>query len=207
MKKTKVLIIDDHVLFSEGLALILNNSDDFEVVGQVHDSRQAVHEFCCKLPELLLIDYNMPFLSGVDVVEKIQKQFHQCKIVILSMYADTHAISTFQGLKVNGYVTKTTPPNELLSALREVMDGSDVFLRNQTEKATSSLKEDSFILKSRLTNRELDILTELKIGKTTREISESLGLSYYTVETHRKNINKKLKLNSRKDLYKFLETL
>jgi DNA-binding NarL/FixJ family response regulator len=205
--KTSVLIIDDHVLFSEGLNLILKGSGDFEVVGKVQDSRQAVYEYCRILPELVLIDYNMPYLSGLEVVIKLKNQLHQSKIVVISMYADSYDLNNFRKLGVNGYVTKTTPPEILISTLASIVNGEEIFLKSESKKVTSRIRKDDFKLKNKLTNREVDVLIELKTGKTTRAISESLGLSYYTVETHRKNINRKLDFATKKEFYDFLETL
>jgi DNA-binding NarL/FixJ family response regulator len=138
--KTSVLIIDDHVLFSEGLNLILKGSGNFKVVGKVQDSRQAVYEYCRTLPELVLIDYNMPYLSGVEVVIELKKQLHQSKIVVISMYADSYDLNSFRQLGVNGYVTKTTPPNVLISTLAAIVNGEEIFLKSKSKKVASRLR-------------------------------------------------------------------
>lgn len=86
--KHKCLIIDDHHLFNDGLCLILKESGKFEVVGQVYDSREASYSCNCLLPEIVLIDYNMPYLNGIEVVKELKSLIRIPKIVIISMYAD-----------------------------------------------------------------------------------------------------------------------
>lgn len=205
--KTNVLIIDDHVLFSQGLSLILKESGKFKVLNQVQDSREAVHNYCKLTPDLVLIDYNMPHLSGLDIVKALAKQVHKSKIVVLSMYAEESDLIKFKELGVNGYITKTTPADLLIASLHQVMDGEIVFEKGLQKKVVLKGKKDIFKLKNNLTNREIDILLEIKNGHTTQKIAENLSLSFYTVETHRKNINRKLNFSSKSDFFDFLKSI
>lgn len=200
--KIKTLIIDDHSLFTEGLTMILSESGKFAVIGQVEDSRQAVHNFVKLTPELVLVDYNMPYMNGLDVVKELIKQARTCKIVVLSMYAERVDIDAFKKAGVNGYLTKTMPSQQIISSLCAIVEGSEIF---ETGKKVSP--EDTFSLKNKLTNREVEILREVKKGFTTEQIAENIGLSYYTVETHRKNINRKLQFSSKTDLLNFPDSI
>lgn len=118
------------------------------------------------------------------------------------MYADQKEITLFEELGVDGYINKTTPANELIKALITVIKGEKVFLGNSVQKAKQS--QDSFTLKHRLTKREIDILKLLKEDFSTEQIAVQLNLSYYTIETHRKNINQKMNFTTKKEFYEFL---
>lgn len=200
---TNVLIIDDHQLFNDGLALILKEADDFKIIGQVYDSRQALYQCQALSPDLVLVDFNMPHLDGLQVVKQLNTLTHKCKIVIISMYADSKEILLFKELGVNGYLPKTTPAKELREALRDIMVGKLVFKSLKGEKAP--LANDSFALKYHLSKREIEILKALKQGNTTEQVADLLNISYFTVETHRRNINHKLSFKNKQDFYDFLK--
>ena len=203
--KTKVIIVDDHALFNDGLARILSESPDFEVVRQVYDSRHALFQ-CRELhPDLVLVDYNMPGLDGLEVVKQLRELGSNFKIVVISMYADKKEIQRFIATGVDGYLTKTMHARELSQALVQVMNGKQVFSPDVVSKVP--LYKDSFQLRFQLTKRELEILRWVKAGATTQEIANKLSLSYYTVETHRKNINQKLKSLSRREYEDLLDEL
>jgi DNA-binding NarL/FixJ family response regulator len=200
--KTNILIIDDHQLFNDGLALILKEAKDFKIVGQVYDSRQALYKYQTLNPDLVLIDFNMPHLDGLEVVKQLNTLTSRHKIVIISMYADTKEILRFKELGVNGYLPKTTPANELRDDLRRVMAGELVFKSLRPDKP--AVVKDDFALKHRLSKREVEILKTLKLGHTTEQVADILSLSFFTVETHRKNINQKLNFKNKQEFYDFL---
>lgn len=202
LMKIPVLIIDDHQLFSDGLSLILKESNQFDVAGQVFDSRQAVYQCLTIRPELVLIDFNMPEINGLTVVNQLKEQQFGGRIVVISMYASTKDISLFKDSGVDGYLPKTTPASKLIESLCSVMNGNQVFESLVTKKELTV--KDSFTMRSRLTKREVDILRSIKKGMTTEEVANFLNLSYYTVETHRKNINQKLNIKSKVEFYEFL---
>lgn len=199
------IIIDDHSLFNDGLALILKESGYFKVIEQVYDSRQAYFKCFSLRPSLVIIDYNMPYLNGLEVVKQINSLNYGCKIVIVSMYADKKEISLFKNEGVDGYINKTTPAPELIQALGAILKGEKIYISNSMAKP--ELQKDEFEKKHRLTKRELEILKLIKDNYTTEQISTTLGLSFYTVETHRKNIKHKLNFETKQDYYDFLKNL
>lgn len=203
--KTKVVLVDDHSLFNDGLSLILKESGYYEIVAQIYDSRNAYSQCNMLLPELILVDYNMPFLDGLALVKQLRTLVHQSKIVVISMYADKREIEAFKEYEIDGYLSKTTPSSEIIEALQKIMNGEKVFQIKQEPK--SNFDKDFFSMKKLLTKREVEILKALKKGYTSEQVAQELCLSYYTVETHRKNINQKLKFNSKKDFYDFLDTI
>jgi DNA-binding NarL/FixJ family response regulator len=203
--KTKVVIIDDHTLFNDGMSLILKESGLFEVIEQIYDSRQAQTKCFSLKPQLIIVDYNMPHLNGLEVVKQLNALGGDVKIVIVSMYADKKEIELFKKEGVDAYITKTTPAAQLIESLKKVMEGVKIF--EFKNKAKTKVEKDIFANKHQLTKREMEILRLIKQEKTTEQIAETLNLSFYTVETHRKNINNKLKFKTKKEFYVFLETL
>jgi DNA-binding NarL/FixJ family response regulator len=203
--KTKTIIIDDHTLFNDGMNLILKESGLFEVIEQIYDSRQAQTKCFALKPDLVIVDYNMPHLNGLEVVKQLKALGSDTKIVIVSMYADKKEIGLFKKEGVDGYITKTTPAAQLIKSLKKVMEGEKIF--ESKNKVKTVIKKDFFALKHQLTKREMEILRLIKQEDSTKKIAEILNLSFYTVETHRKNISQKLKFKTKKELYAFLETI
>ncbi|MFN3588690.1 MAG: response regulator [Spirosomataceae bacterium] len=199
--KTSCLIIDDHQLFNDGLTLILKESSRFDVLEQVTDSRLTYTKCLEKRPELVIVDYNMPFLNGTEVITQLKELPFLPKIVVVSMYADQREIEQFERSGIDGYFPKTIASCLLIEYLTQIMEGEKHF---EYSKKTVGYDE-RFQLKKQLTKRELDVLFLLKEGFTTIQMAEKLGLSYYTIETHRKNINQKMKFVTKRELYDFLE--
>ncbi len=200
---TNTIIIDDHSLFNDGLCLILKESGQFKVVEQVYDSRQAFSKCFLLRPPLVIVDYNMPHLNGLEVVKQIKSLNYGCKVVIVSMYAEKKEVALFEGVGVDGYITKTTPSDVLIPALQKIVCGERVFITHNFEKA--SVEKDAFAQANQLTKREREILKLIKAGYSTEQAAEILHLSFYTVETHRKNINQKMKFTTKKEWFDFLE--
>jgi DNA-binding NarL/FixJ family response regulator len=203
--KTTTIIVDDHSLFNDGLRLILKETEDFEVIEQIYDSRQAFTKCVLLTPQLIMMDYNMPHLNGLQVVQQLKNIQYPKKIVIVSMYADKKEISLFQEAGVEGYLPKTTPAELLVDSLRKIMAGKKVFEASQTKKPNVII--DAFSKLHQLTKREIEILNLVKKNYTSEQIAETLHLSYYTIETHRKNINLKLNFGTKREFYDFLEQL
>ncbi len=198
----ETVIIDDHTLFNDGLSLILKESGVFKVIEQIYDSRQAFFKCFSLQPQLIMIDYNMPYLNGLEVVKQLKTLKLESKIVIVSMYAEKREIALFEEIGVDAYITKTTPANELIATLKKVMQGEKIFESSFNNKPI--IEKDAFALKNHLTKREIEILKLIKKNYTTEEIATALNLSYYTVETHRKNVNQKMKFKTKKEFYAFL---
>ena len=148
----------------------------------------------------------MPNLDGLAVVAQIRQLPFRCRIVVVSMYAEQPEIARFMSLNVDGYLAKTIPAGQLLESLQRVMQKERVFLSDKLP-VTSTLPPDYFWLNYQLTRREVDILKQLKAGLSSEQIAVALELSYHTVQTHRRNINRKLPFKTAKEFYDFLNTL
>ncbi len=203
--KTTTIIIDDHTLFNDGLRLILKESKSFEVIEQIYDSRHAYHKCFTLMPGLIIVDYNMPHLNGLEVVKQLKSLNYEKKVVIVSMYADKKEIALFEEAGVDGYITKTTPANILIESLQRILSGEKVYVTNNFNKLAP--EKDSFSKSHQLTKREVEVLKLLKKDYTNEQIATILKLSYYTIETHRKNINNKINFSTKKEFYDFLEQL
>ncbi len=203
--KIQTVIIDDHTLFNDGLSLILKESGHFKVIEQIYDSRQAYFKCFSLMPQLIMIDYNMPYLNGLEVVKQLKTLKSDAKIVIVSMYAEKREIALFEEVGVDAYITKTTPSNELIAILKKVMQGEKIFESSFNNKPI--IEKDAFALKHHLTKREIEILKLIKKEYTTEQIASTLNLSYYTVETHRKNVNQKMKFKTKKEFFDFLNSI
>jgi DNA-binding NarL/FixJ family response regulator len=203
--KTKTIIVDDHLLFNDGLRLILKESKVFDVIEQVYDSRNAYHKCYTLMPTLILVDYNMPYLNGLEVVKQLRSLQYDKKVVIVSMYADKKEIALFEEAGVDGYITKTTPADILIESLQRILEGEKIYITNNFNK--SALEKDDFSKTHQLTKREIEILKLVKKEYTNEQIASILNLSFYTIETHRRNINHKLHFSSKKEFYDFLEQL
>ncbi|MEZ0485259.1 response regulator [Fibrella aquatica] len=203
---TRTILIDDHRLFNDGLSLVLRDSLDFVVVEQVYDSRLALNTCLRLAPDLVLVDVNMPHFDGLMVVEQLKQLPNPCKIVIISMYAEKQEIARFSAIKINGYIAKTVAADHLLMLLRRVMEGQMVIETDSLASLTSPAKDTTRFTYG-LTKREVEILKLVKLGLTSEQIAIDLSLSYYTVQTHRKNITHKLPFTTKKQYYDFLETL
>lgn len=201
---TRTILIDDHRLFNDGLSLVLRESPDFIVVEQVYDSRLALDTCRRHAPELVLVDFSMPHLDGLAVVKQLQQLPGSCRIVIISMYAEKREIDQFRALSIDGYIAKTVTADRLLTLLRQVMHGQHVI---ETDRAPSPAAPAPTQPTYGLTKREIEILKRVKQGLTSEQIADELSLSFYTVQTHRKNISQKLPFSTKKQFYDFLTSL
>lgn len=202
----RTILIDDHRLFNDGLSLILRKTTDFVVVDQVYDSRLACGSCARHRPDLILIDFNMPHYDGLAVVEQLRQLQIPGRVVIVSMYADKWEISRLSALNIDGYIAKTVTADRLLLLLREVVQGNVVI---ETDPVPRPLPAGQLSTLSThgLTKREIEILRRVGQGLTSEQIADDLGLTYLTVQTHRKNITQKLPFSTQTELHTFLETL
>ena len=198
----KILIADDHQLFNDGIKSLINNELNIEVIGQVYDGN-AVTAFVKKqVPDLILLDINMPFMNGVEVAEILLKSCLNLKIIALTMYAEPKYIKEFQRIGVQGYLMKNASKDELLKTIESVFLGNKMYDNKLIVNNLHS--EDSFVKFRNLTKREVEVIKLLKDGMTSQAIADTLFLSVFTVNTHRKNILFKLNLKNTADLISFV---
>lgn len=198
-----VIIADDHLLFADGLEQLLNKEDDIHVQSIANNGRTLIDQVRNSKPHIILLDINMPLLNGLDALKRLKQDYPEIKIIILSTYGDNHLIEKAKNNGANGYLLKNANKDELLQTIRLVASGQTSFPYRKP-MVENMMDEDSFIKKNNLTKKEYEIIQYIKQGLTNAQIAEKNFLSIYTVETHRKNIMRKLKLNNPAALMKFI---
>lgn len=205
-KRIQIMIADDHPLFVEGLKMILSSNDLLQIAGIANDGKQLLY-LLTQQPniDLILLDVNMPNLNGLDTIKYIKQSFGASKVLMLSAYSDEKVVEQAKTAGADGYILKNSSKDELLKAIMDVVNGKTHFdIQNEPNQDEAFKKMDIFLRQYNLTKREKEILLYLKQTYTNQQIADTLHLSIYTVETHRKNIMQKLQLNSPAALVKFL---
>jgi len=201
MKQIRILLADDHNVVRKGLRLLLESQPGFTVVGEAADGREAVEQAEKTRPDVVVLDIAMPKLSGTEAAQRIGEALPGTAIVILSMHSDEGYVLRALKAGAKGYLLKDSAEGDLIEAIKAVSEGKTFFSPEITkilvedyvrEIRTRGL-EDSYEL---LTSREREILQLLASGKSNKEVAADLGLSPYTVETHRRNLQEKLNLHS-----------
>lgn len=207
MKPIRIIIADDHVIMREGVALILNGRDEFEVIGQATNGKQAVELAEELQPDIALLDVNMPELNGIAAAKLIHEAAPNTKTLILTMHNDDAIFFEAIQTGASGYVLKGSRPDELIQALQEVHNGNIYLSPPMTSKLVSSYLETTDAQKqeqaSLLTEREDQVMQLLAQGLTNREVAKRLVISPSTVQTHRTHIMEKLELNNRAELVRY----
>lgn len=194
----RILIADDHKLVRAGLAMLIGEIPGYEVIAQADDGVSALESAIGLKPDVVLVDINMPRMSGLECLAKLREQAPEIHVLMLSMYANEEHVIRSLNLGARGYLLKDATPSELELAIRTVADGNlwlsaavstQVLKRYGTRGQPASEKEDV------LTARQQQILQRLAEGASIKEIAFELGVSIKTVETHKAQIMERLGLH------------
>ncbi len=199
MTATRVLIVDDHPMVAEGIEAILETYDDLDIVGVLHTGQEAIEQVTELAPDVMLLDLNMPGVNGLSATEIILERRPETNILILSMHDSPEYISTALNHGARGYILKDVPTEEIKTAIDTVMEGREYLCTG----ARGSLKPRIADGREPLTSREQQILLQLAQGKSNKEVANTLDISVRTVETHRKNIKRKLGISSTAGLTRY----
>lgn len=202
--KIEVIIADDHQLFIEGIKSILSNELDISIVAEANNGLELI-----KLLEsgiranIILTDIRMPVMDGVAVTRILSKDYPEIPILALSML--DHSADVYEMLEAGakGYITKEITKEELVKAIHTVVAGSNYFASSVEMDREKWQKMQNPHSNIELTRREREILRLIAKGRTTLEIAQELKLSKFTVDTHRKNIHKKLNIKSNTGLVNY----
>lgn len=197
--KTRVLIVDDHPMVTEGIQAILESYDDIDVVGTLNNGQDAVDRVNELAPDVILLDLNMPGVSGLTATEMILEVRPETRVLILSMHDSPEYISTALSHGARGYILKDVPTDEIKTAIETVMAGEKYMCTG----AKGSLQPKTSDGRETLTSREQTILLELAQGQSNKDVANTLDISVRTVETHRKNIKRKLGISSTAGLTRY----
>jgi DNA-binding NarL/FixJ family response regulator len=205
VKPIRILLADDHNVIRRGLRALLEGQPGFAVVAEAADGISAVEQAKAHKPDVVVLDIAMPRLAGTDAAERIAAEVPSAAIVILSMHADEAYVLRALKAGARAYLLKDSAEGDLIDAIRVVNEGKAFFspevsrmlAEDYVRETKARRAEDSYEL---LTAREREILHLLAEGRSNKDIAGLLSLSQYTVETHRRNIQEKLRLHSLAEL-------
>lgn len=191
--KRKVVIVDDHTLFRNGLRILLNTLEDYQVVGEAANGKLFLDLLEQSVPDLVLLDINMPVMDGIEAATIAQKLYPGLKIITLSMYGEEDYYYKMVNAGVKGFVLKNSDIKEVKTALDVVYDGGSFFSSELLQNLVNSLKSSSKSKEfhAELSERELEILVLICQGLSNQEIGDKLFISKRTVDKHRANILEK----------------
>lgn len=205
----RVVLVDDHILFREGLRALLGTHGDFEVVGEAGDARQAYNVVEETQPDLVVLDVSLPGIDGFAAARELRRRAPAMRLVFLSMHAGEDHAARALTVGAFGYLLKEQAGEEVLAALRAVLRGETVIAprlsRTTVDELLGRFKRGSGDTGplGQLSDREREIFDMLVRGSSNTEIATHLCISVRTVETHRAHIMKKLNLHSMVDLIRF----
>jgi DNA-binding NarL/FixJ family response regulator len=201
-RRIKVVLVDDHHIVLDGLESLLQQEPEFQVLASLHSGEEVLDLLKTQQPQILLTDFSLPGISGIDFVRQVKRLYPHVKIIVLSMHDEGHIIKSVLKEGVEGYLLKNIQHSELKSAIRHVAQG----LPYVSPEVTRLLMDEMNKPKDEpelLTDRELDVLRLIAKEFSNKEIADKLFISERTVETHRKNIFRKTKTSSLVGLIKF----
>ena len=196
-----VLLVDDHPLVTEGIGACLETWDNITIVGTASTGKQAIEKALQVKPDIILMDINLPDMTGLEATRQIKRQLPDARIMILSMHDNReYVVSALEG-GASGYILKDVSSAEVATAIEAVYRGGTYF----SAEVSRTLVQPPDIPKtdSILTTRERQVIIELARGNTNKMIARSFDISERTVETHRKNIKRKLKISSTAGLTRY----
>ncbi len=188
--KCRLVLVDDHQMFLDGLDSILSSHAEFQIVATAKDGWQALIEIEQHKPDVVLTDLNMPEMDGLELVRRVKAKFPEIKILVLSMMKDKETVSNIMEVEAEGFILKNANKVDLVKAIKAVHKG-DTYYSNEIMSIMLSKyqkKERHEEAKQLLTSRELEILQLVAEELTSERIADQLFISTRTVETHRRNI-------------------
>jgi DNA-binding NarL/FixJ family response regulator len=208
--KIRIHLADDHKVLIDGMKTLLNTIPNFEMVGFSLDGNTIFDEVTKNKADVLVLDINMPEKDGIEVIKEFAEKGFPCKVIVLSSYEDLTIIKEVMSYGVSSYLSKKCAGDNIVEAINAVTHGQDYFCETIREKIyNTSTKEIIRInkfdskTKSILTPRELEVVSLISLEYSGREISNLLFISTNTVETHRKNIMRKLEIKNIIGLVKY----
>jgi len=198
----KLVVVDDHILFREGLIAIVRSAPDVEVVGQAGGVSEAIELIRTVKPDIILMDFGLPDGTGADATRAILKEYPECKIVFLTMSEEDDDL--FEAIRsgARGYLLKNIHPSKLISTLRSVQQGECALSRAMTLRVMEELsrtRKTEYPTEITLTHREIDVLRAVATGLSNQDIANHLFITENTVKYHVHSILEKLQLSSRKE--------
>jgi DNA-binding NarL/FixJ family response regulator len=187
----RILGVDDHPLLREGLAGMINNEPDMLLVAEASNAQEAIHQFRKHKPDVTLMDLRLPDRSGIDAMIAIRSEFPEARIIMLTTFEGDVEIQRALEAGARGYLLKSMPPKELVETIRQVHAGGKRIPLQVAAQLAEHISDEP------LTDREIEVLSQLAKGNRSREIAEKLFITEGTVKVHIKHIIEKLAANDR----------
>ncbi len=192
----RVVLAEDHQSLIDGIKVFLEYDDLIKIVGEANDGERLLELVRLKRPDVVLTDIRMPKMDGISATRQIRKELPQCKVIAFTMFEQHDAIAQMRAAGASGYIMKNAPLKTVMDAIIVVAKGEE-FFDNNTKVSPKSHDDMP------LSKRELEIVRLVGEGKTSQEIADILYIGKTTVDTHRKNILKKLNLQGKTELLRY----
>jgi DNA-binding NarL/FixJ family response regulator len=198
----RVLIVDDHPVVRQGIKLMINSQPDLTVCGEAHNEQEARRLVRELKPDALVVDLSLDQGDGFNVVRDVNAHFPEIRVLVLSMHDEAVYAERLLAQGAAGYIMKQAATEQLITALRAVLRG-ERFISDTLRQSLATRDAEEGDAASRLSTRELQVISLIGQGLGTREIAENLSLSVKTVETHRLTIKRKLALDTNAQLVQY----
>ena len=203
-RKHRVLVVDDHPIVRQGLALLIDQEPDLVVCGAAEEAHSALQAIASLRPDILILDISLPGSDGIDLLKTIRATDPDIPILVLSMHAESVYAERALRAGANGYIMKQEATDNVLVALRRLLRRevyvSERIANTMLRQLVSGSRKSDGPPEARLSDRELEVFRMIGAGMGTRRIAEDLGLSVKTVETYQAHIKDKLGLRTSRDL-------
>ena len=206
-EKKRFMILDDHPVFRDGLATLIESVSDYRVTAQAGTIAEAMDSLCVSRPDIVLADISLPTENGLLFVRNVKKNYPEIPVLIISMHDETIYAERSLGAGARGYVMKQEASSVMLTAIRTVLEGKVYLSERMHERLMENLtfppKEDGTRTMATLTEREIDILEYIGQGYSVSEIAKLLFLSVKTINSYRDHIKEKLQLINAAEIRRF----
>jgi len=205
MTKFKVVLADDHQFLLEGIMMLLKDDPKIDIVATAINGIELMTTVAREKPALVILDLNMPGYDGLQCLEKIKKDFPGTRVLVLTNYGQPELVEEVRLRQADGYLIKNSTAAELREAVSSILEGKTFFPEAHLLKSVpdDSYFFDEFLRKYQLTKREIEIIRLICREMSTREIAATLFLSELTINTHRRNILRKLEVKNVAGLMNF----
>lgn len=194
MKKPEIIIVDDHLIFRQGLKSLITSENIASVIGEASNGKEFLQLLSSLRPDLVLMDIDMPHMNGMEATQKALEVIPDLKIIAFTMFGDEEYYYKMIDLGVKGFILKSSGINELEKAIKEVMMGESYFSNEVLRKIISNLGRKNSSKpneNANLTTRELEVLQQICLGLNNDEIAKKLFISPKTIKSHRSNLLEK----------------
>jgi DNA-binding NarL/FixJ family response regulator len=200
MSRIRLLLADDHPLIREGFKALLTKSEKFDIIGIAENGKELVELAGNLSPDIVLSDINMPVMNGLEAIEQISTLYPHIRTVILTMHEEREYIVKALRLGVQGYILKSIERFDLEKAIVAIFEGGKYFSPIVTNILAESVAKPGISTVAELTPREKEVLEWVAKGFSTKQVADKLGIGTRTVESHRVNMLKKMKVNNTAEL-------